>query len=105
MPNTPSTFDKESARLAKMPRAERFKELIEFPTCHSFTLIGHSSGFSDAVQSILIAAGHSGVVFMERPSAKGRYVSLTFQIKVQSGEDLDALYSAFEKTPGLAYIL
>jgi uncharacterized protein len=100
-----SEYDKQAARLAKLPRAERFEELIEFPAEHTFKVIGRSEGLIDVLQRTLEQAGHPGVVPLERPSAQGRYISLTFTLRVTSGQDLDALYTLLEVLPGLAYLL
>ncbi len=100
-----SEYDKRAAELAGLPRAERFEALIDFPATHTFKVIGRSEGLFDALQQTLEQAGHSGVVPVERPSAQGRYVSLTFTLQVASGQELDALYTLLEGLPGLAYLL
>ena len=100
-----SQYEKEAERLAALPRAERFEQLIDFPTAHTFKAIGRSEGFSEALQGALERAGHAGVCLLERASARGRYISLTFTVEVGSGRELDALYSLLESLPGLAYLL
>jgi len=95
----------EAARLARLPRAERFEALIEFPTRHLFKVIGPSDGLSDAVQQALTGLGFGQVLFVERYSAKGRHVSLTFELSVGSGIELDSIYSALEQVEGVAYLL
>jgi putative lipoic acid-binding regulatory protein len=100
-----SEYDKRVEELAKLPRAERFEELIDFPAAHTFKVIGRTEGLIDALQQKLEQAGYSGVVPLERPSAQGRYLSLTFTLRVASGQELDALYTLLETLPGLAYLL
>ena len=98
-------YEKEAARLAKLPRAERFEELIDFPARHMFKLIGQRQGLSGAVRAALAKLGFTDVIFVERQSAQGRYASLTFHLQVNSGERLDAVYSTLERIPGVAYLL
>jgi putative lipoic acid-binding regulatory protein len=103
--DAPKSFAEEAARLAGLSRAQRFAELITFPEKHMFKLIGRRDGFGRAVNQALGALGHENVVLIERRSATGRYVSLTFEISVASAGSLDALYSALEQIPGLVYVL
>ena len=98
-------YEKAAARLAELPRAERFEELIDFPARHMFKAIGQSRGFASAIRSTLASLGHSGIVLVERPSAKGTYTSISFELEVNSGERLDTIYSALERVAGLAYLL
>lgn len=102
---TQERYKQEAARLAKLPRADRFEELIQFPARHQFKLIGPSEGvFSEAVKERLVALGYDAVIPVERSSAKGRYVSITFDIHVSSGEQLDQIYTEFEGLPNLLYL-
>jgi len=98
-------YEEEAARLARLPRAERFEALIEFPTAHMFKVIGRAAGFVEAIEQTLIAAGHPGVALMHRPSSQGKFLSLTFTLQVASGAELDQLYTLLEGVSGLAYIL
>lgn len=100
-----SRYEEEARRLAGLPRAERFEQLLSFPTDHTFTVIGRSQGFADALQAALVAAGHAEVCLVERQSARGNYLSLSFTIRVGSGGELDALYLLLEALPGVAYLL
>lgn len=100
-----SPYEKEAERLAGLPRAERFEALIEFPAAHTFKVIGRREGLSAAVQQALEGAGHPGVCLVERASAQGRYLSLTFTLEVSSGRELDELYGILERLPGLACLL
>ncbi len=98
-------YEEEARRLAALPRAARFEELLSFPTDHAFTVIGRRDGFADALASALSGAGHPEVCLVERRSAKGNYLSLSFTIRVASGAELDTLYALLEGLPGLAYLL
>ena len=97
-------YEREAARLASMTRAERFEELLEFPVAHEFKVIGATDGLSNRVEVALADLGHAGIVFIERASAKGRYLSLTFKIRVASGRELDELYCVLEALPELRYV-
>ncbi len=101
----PSRYEEEAERLASLPRAERFEQLIDFPAAHTFKVIGRREGLCEEVQLALAGAGHAGVCLVERASAQGRYISLTFTLQVQSGQELDALYSILERLAGVAYLL
>jgi putative lipoic acid-binding regulatory protein len=98
-------YEKEAARLAELSRAERFEELIDFPARHLFKVIGRRTGFAAQVRRALDALGFGDVIPVERHSAGGRFVSLTFEVQVSSGEHLDSVYLALEQLPDLAYLL
>jgi putative lipoic acid-binding regulatory protein len=100
-----SRYEDEAQRLAALPRAERFEQLLSFPTDHTFTVIGRRDGLADSLQRALAGAGHQEACLVERASAKGTYLSLSFTVRVQSGNELDALYLLLEALPGLAYLL
>ena len=101
----PSEYEKEAERLAALPRAQRFEELMDFPADHTFKVIGRSEGLAEVLQQALRGAGHPDVCLVERPSARGKYVSLTFTLEVASGQELDTLYLLLEALPGIAYLL
>lgn len=101
----PGTFDQEAQRLAKLPRAERFDELLDFPTEFTFKVIGRGDGFFQAVRVVLDGLGHQDVILVERPSAKGRYSSVSFDLLVENGAMIDATYCALEALPGLILLL
>ena len=102
---TPSKFDQEAQRLSKLPRAERFDELLDFPTEFTFKVIGRGKGFFQAVRSVLDGLGHANVILVERPSAKGRYSSVSFSLVVESGAMIDSTYRALEALPELILLL
>jgi putative lipoic acid-binding regulatory protein len=98
-------YEQELERLSGLPRAQRFEQLMEFPTQHTFTAIGRATGLGEAMRQVLGAAGHAEVVLVERASASGTYLSLSFTVAVQTAQELDGLYLALEALPGLAYLL
>lgn len=67
-------------------------------------MIGPSDGLCDAVQQVLTALGYADVVVVERYSSHGRHVSLTFQLRVDSGEHLDRIYCELERIDGVSYL-
>ncbi len=56
------------------------------------------------VQAALSALGFSSVIPVERHSAKGSYVSITLELNVDSGKQLDAIYTALEDLEGVKYL-
>lgn len=100
-----SKFDQEAQRLAKLPRAERFDELLDFPSDFTFKVIGRGKGFFQSVRALLDGLGHADVILVERPSAKGRYSSVSFNLMVDNGAMIDATYCALEALPNLVLVL
>jgi len=97
-------YEREAARLRSMTRAQRFEELIEFPTRHMIKAIGKQDEVGPEVQRVLATLGFEGLVPVERQSAKGRYVSITFELQVESGAQLDEIYTALEQVPSVRYL-
>jgi putative lipoic acid-binding regulatory protein len=83
---------------------DRFAALIEFPTKHLFKLIGQGEEMVEQVQQTLKSMGYPNIIIVERYSAKGRYLSLSFEVQVASAQDLDAMYTALEQVEGLKYL-
>jgi putative lipoic acid-binding regulatory protein len=100
-----SEYDKAAAELAKLSRAERYDSLLEFPADFSFKAIGEGAEFSDAVRRLLDEGGHRDAIVVERPSKKGRFVSITFSLCVQSGAEIDAMYTRLETLDDLKMVL
>ncbi len=100
-----ATYEEEAKRLAKLPRAERFESLISFPTNHVIKIIGKTEGFAESVKSAMAQLGYPDLIPIERPSAKGKFISLTLTVSVQDGQELDRIYLALEKLPDLSYLL
>ena len=97
-------YEAELERLSQLPRAERFDQLIAFPTEHLFKVIGRPR-CTEEVQRTLSALGFGEVVVAERPSAKGKYLSVTFTLEVADGRALDRVYQALEQLPDVVYLL
>jgi len=100
-----SRFDRASAELAQLPRAERFERLLDFPNEFTFKAIGKGEDFWRHVRTVLDETGYPDVIVLERPSARGRYCSITFKINVESGETIDRIYRSLELIPTLVYLL
>ena len=98
-------YERAAAELAELSRVERFERLIDFPTCHMFKLIGRRAGLSERVRETLDSLGYVHVLLVERPSARGRYASLTFELQVATAKELHAVYCVLEKVPGLSVLL
>jgi putative lipoic acid-binding regulatory protein len=98
-------YEQESQRLEKLSRAERFEELIDFPTEHTFKVIGKGQEIARAVSLLLEAEGYGCAALVERPSAKGTYLAVSFTLRVSSAQELDRIYLALEGLSGLAYLL
>lgn len=95
-----------AAELAKLPPAERYERLIEFPTDHTFKMIGGAEqSFADAVRAALAGLGYPDVDLSLRFSRGGRYVSLTFELHVESGARMAEVYERLNAVPGLQYLL
>jgi putative lipoic acid-binding regulatory protein len=99
-----SRYEHEAERLAKLPRAARYDELLRFPAELTFKAIGRAAGFREAVRRVLDEAGHAGTRLDERRSGAGTYVAITFTIDVASGAEIDELYTRLEVLPGLAFL-
>ena len=104
LPDPGDSYRQDQARLAKLSRAERFEELMDFPLRHVFKVIGTREGLSVEVRKTLADLGFEGVVFVERLSSKGRHLSLTFELAVETGSQLDTIYSALEQVKNIAYL-
>ncbi len=100
-----SDYDKAAAELAKLPRAERYDQLLEFPTDFSFKAIGEGAAFSESVRQLLNESGHPDTIVVERPSKRGRFVSITFHLRVENGSEIDAIYRKLEALDTLKMLL
>jgi len=97
-------YEREAARLAGLSRAERFEELIQFPTRHMIKAIGRRGQVELEIQRALQDLGFGDTIPVERHSAKGRFVSITVELSVQSGAQLDEIYTVLERLPALKYL-
>jgi len=65
---------------------------------------GAREGLSDEVRRVLAGLGFGEVILVERHSSGGRHLSLTFELDVDSGALLDAIYSALEGIDNVSYL-
>jgi len=98
-------FERRAAELAKLPRAQRFDQLLTFPNLYIFKAIGTGANFWRDIRRMLDDNGYQDIVLEEKTSAKGEYSSLSFSISVNDGSEIDRIYSALESIEGLAYLL
>ena len=97
-------YNRESERLAQLTRAQRFDQLLDFPIDFSFKVIGRRGSLFQNVRALLDARQHEDVILVERASATGKFVSITFILNVSSGEMIDEIYSALEGLPSVSFI-
>ena len=91
---------------AKLPPAERYEKLIEFPADHEFKLVGDAGEiFTEAVRAALVDGGCAMPVLTARLSSGGRYQSISCVVRVESGARLAELYEALSAVAGLKYII
>ncbi len=98
-------FVREAERLSQLPRAERFNQLIDFPTKHLIKVIGRADGLENAVRNAMGSLGYSGFILVERRSAKGRFISLSFELDIDTAEMLDKVYTLLEQIPEVTHLL
>jgi len=105
-PNLPQDPAELAAALAKLRPAERYEALIDFPTDHTFKVIGAADqAFVDAVRAALAGAGFPDAALATRYSSGQKYVSITFELRVDTGAQLADLYERLSTLPGLQYVL
>ncbi|PKN58174.1 MAG: hypothetical protein CVU56_06985 [Deltaproteobacteria bacterium HGW-Deltaproteobacteria-14] len=97
-------YDTEAARLAALPRAERFEALMTFPQRYPLKLIGGDT-LEAEVRDALAAIGITPVEVRRRASSKGKYTALTVELDVADGGTLDRVYAAVEGLEGVRYLL
>jgi len=98
-------FERRAKALAKLPRAERFDQLLDFPTSYTFKVIGIGPNFWQDVRTLLDQHNHGGVVLEEKISSKGKYTSVSFAITVVNGAEIDQMYQSLESLDKIAYLL
>ncbi len=105
-PSLPEDPAELAAALAKLPPAERYEALIDFPTDHTFKVIGAADqAFVDAVRAALTDLGFPEAQLATRYSSGQKYVSITFDLRVETGAQLAAVYERLATLPGLQYVL
>jgi len=84
------------------------EELIEFPTRFSFKAIGHHTRefAPSAYRAVLTTVGEDRAVELRtRLSRKAAYVSATVTARIDSAEELKAVYAALWKLDGVITVL
>ena len=90
------------------PKAAQVESLIEYPTDFPIKVMGRTQpGFA---QTILALVKRHAPDFDEttvgmRPSREGKYLSLTFEIRATSREQLDALSGELSEHPMVSMAL
>ncbi|MGN1356190.1 MAG: YbeD family protein [Succinivibrionaceae bacterium] len=85
-----------------------FKDLMEFPSRITFSVIGKIGETSEEMIRGVIEENHKLKVYnpvTTQKSSKGNYQSFRVTTKVQSEEQLKQLYTDLGKIPGVRYVL
>lgn len=98
-------YEKAAKELAKLPRAERYQSLLTFPNRFAFKAIGNGAAFGQEIRELLDNLGHHDVIVIERPSKKGKYLSITFTLEVSSGQEIDDMLKKIEALKELKLVL
>ncbi|MFU8857233.1 MAG: DUF493 domain-containing protein [Deferrisomatales bacterium] len=84
------------------------EELLEFPVRYSFKVIGHHTReLSNEAYAAVRGALEEGrrVELRTRLSSKGAYLSVTLTARIQSAEELKAVYRALRLVNGVITLL
>jgi putative lipoic acid-binding regulatory protein len=87
---------------------EEAPSLLEFPCDFPLKIIGvQQPGYAQAILGVVQrhAPDYDGSTMEMRPSAKGKYLSLTCTIRATSRAQLDALYRALCDHPMVVKVL
>jgi putative lipoic acid-binding regulatory protein len=97
---------KLAAELAGLPPAERYERLIDFPTDHTFKVIGVAEqAFTDRLRAALADLGYPEVTLQPRYSSGANYVAYTVTLTVASGAAMVRIYEGLGALAGLKYLL
>ncbi len=99
-----SNYDVEAERIAKLPRAERFEELMTFPQRYALKAIG-GDALEAQVREAIEGIGHSIAELRRRASSKGKYTAVTVEVDVADGAALDRVIAAVEGLEAVRYLL
>jgi len=82
-------------------------DLLEFPCDYEFKVFGPNEeafreAVVDAVSAVLAISRHA---LRERPSRNGTYRCVTVLVRLQSREQLEAIYRQLRGIEGLRYLL
>ena len=85
------------------------KPLIEYPATYTFKVMGKQEhGFVEYVRELfqrLLGQELAPDAIQEQPSSKGRYVSLSVAVRLESEEQRQTLYRALHKDERVIYYL
>jgi putative lipoic acid-binding regulatory protein len=84
------------------------QSLIEYPCDFPLKILGHAQpGFAQAVLAVVTqhAPDFDGASLAMKTSKKGKYLSVTCEIRATSREQLDALYQALCDHPMVVMVL
>jgi hypothetical protein len=89
--------------------AEGQKPLVEYPSVYTFKVMGKQEhGFVDYVRELfgrLMGQGLPQDAVHEQPSSKGRYVSVSVSVFLQSEEHRRSIYAELHRDERVIYYL
>ncbi len=91
-----------------MTQNEQKKPLIEFPCIFPVKVIGEAR--PGLFEDICRCAENTDPAcrkdtFDQRPSGKGKYLAVTVRVRAESQPQLDSLYEALGRIPGVRFVL
>jgi putative lipoic acid-binding regulatory protein len=91
------------------PEAEEQKPLIEYPATYTFKVMGKQEhGFLEYVRVLftrLMGQELARDAIQEQPSSKGRYVSLSVSVRLESEEHRRSIYAELHRDERVIYYL
>jgi uncharacterized protein len=88
---------------------DKDKPLIQYPTVYTFKVMGLQEGdFREYVQQLfgrLVGAEIAPDAIHEQPSSRGKYVSVTLAVLLQSEDQRRAIYAALHQEKRVLYYL
>jgi len=95
-----------AAELAGLPPAARYERLIDFPTDHTFKVIGTAEqAFTDRLRAALDELGYPEIALQPRYSSGANYAAYTVTLTVASGAAMVRIYDVLGALAGLKYLL
>jgi len=83
---------------------EKMKEMMEFPVLYTFKAMGENSTcFIEDVRQVFVLKNIDS--FIEKPSSKGNYISVSVTLMIHSYEELQNIYQKIKLIKGLKYHL
>jgi hypothetical protein len=94
---------------ASVEEAEAQKPLIEYPATYTFKVMGkQEAGFVPYVRELfhrLMGQALAPDAIQEQPSSKGRYVSLSVSVRLESEEHRRSIYAELHRDERVIYYL